>query len=1171
MRRAPLVSALLGLLVLALSAGTWFFLRPSPSGAAVSPGVRGPRDARPAELGEGLGGTQRDGIGGVAAEGGAGRSVVPAPTDAERAGVERVVHGRIELPFDCRSEGALTVYALDRKATADELVQALYRERHGERPRPPDAELLEDFTRRAQQARPLVLARAPLDAEGRFELRLGSERERVHILALGQLAYQTDSRAVELGAERVQVLLGLACGAELLGVLVPPAGKPAEELADTELRVRMAAVGRMTEDLSRTTRADALGRFSFEGLPARVDVELLVSPKAHPAMRIELGRLPAGERRELRVELESGARAVGVVLDEAGRPVPGARVAALPEGSLFDLDWSTRTETCDEEGRFDLVGLKPGRVMLRATAAGFLDSEFERLELGPGAARTGLELRLSRGRSIAGRVSWPDGRPAVEARVQVTFDPTQRMGMGAYGGVRGARGSARSDAEGRFRVTGLGPGPFALRIEAAPPEDLVTPEDESWAVHVDSVAPDGPELEVVLRAPEGVRGRVADRDGAPIGRFRIFAVHVAAGSGVEVGIEELERTFEDEAGRFRLSGLTPGKWRLFALAEGFAGSGAESLDLPRPPESEPLEFVLDRAARVEGIVLGFEGRPVGAAEVRLADDQGPLARILRLTPEPPGDRTDAGGRFQIEGLPPGSISLVARGEGYASSPPRVLELGPGEQATGVELVLREGGRISGEVYSEGGTPAAGATLQLLNAGDMSWRFERTDHEGRFLATRLDPGLWRVLHMPRGFATDSIVSAGADQLDVGEMMREMAIAMAEVADGETVHVVLGAPPEDPVRLSGRVLLAGEAYPRALVTFYREGTKALERMRSTSSREDGSFELVLDAPGGHFVQVQRVGNTPTEQSTTEFLVDIPQAPEHQLTFDLPGGRISGRLVAPGGASVEGVRVSLLEVGPLSSGSFLGGHYSETISDGQGRFEVVGLRAGTYDLAVGGMRAGGLFGSEAGFAREVRRVVLREDEHARDVDFRLRPPGTLAVRVVDEIGQPVPEASIFVREHPSGSLLERLSLLKSSPQGSAEYGGLGEGRYSVSARKGGRASQETPAVTVRPGETAQIQVVLEEGTVLRLELLDGEGEPLRARYAVRDAQGREYQGMYGMEDLMELLGQSELSRSRAQVGPLPPGDYTVQATSEDGREAQRPVSLRGQRERILRLRLR
>lgn len=1167
MRRAPLLLALL--VVALLAALGWYALGPGHG-----PGTAVPPQAVPRQASTPVSPAPQAPLG---ADGGVAEGV---PVQAARTsaspggspGEAPILRGRVELAQDCRREDGLRVYALDRAVTAEQLAAALYAERHGEPPSEQDSAGGGTVSRGAAAEAARILARTTTDGEGRFELRLeGRVEGPVHLSALGRYAYLADSRALDPTGAQGEVGLGLSCGAELVGQLVPPPGADPASVAGTEVRVRLAAMGRPGAGLARRTHADASGRFELGGLPVRLELEVLAKPDAYPYARQDLGRLEAGTRREIRLTLAQGARVMGVVLDEDGVPVPRAKVEVLPEGSLFDLEWATRTLTCDAEGRFDLGGLQAGPMLVRGSARGFLESALQRFEIAEGAARSGIELRLSRGASIAGRARWPDGRPVVDGSASARFDPTQSLGMGAYSAMRGGRGDARTDAEGRFRIGGLGRGPFVVSLEATPPADLPGADGEAWVAHLPSMSPDGPELEVVLAAPEGIRGQVLSVQGSPIERFRIHAIRTSTNGGVELGVETQERGFEDGEGRFRFAGLAPGKWRFFAAAEGFARSAALTLDLPQPTDAEPVRFELERAARVEGIVLGFDGRPVGEAQVSLADDQPGFMRLMGAAPDPPGSRTDASGRFRIVDLPPGSLSLVAKAEGYASSTPRSLELAPDQELRGLELVLREGGRIEGLVYDAEGRPARGATVQLLHTADMDWRFERTDGEGRFLAARLDPGTWRALYMPRGFGTESFASAEAENLDVGELMRDMAIAMADVEDGRTVQVVLGAPPEDPVRVRGRVLLAGDPYPGAIVAFYREGTKALERMRAASSKEDGTFEVLLDAPGAHVVQIQKIGAVGGQQSSVEITVDVPKVAEHELLLELPGGRISGRLLGPGGEPAAGVRVTLVGAGAQESGLFFGGHYSELASDEAGRYEIVGLGPGAYHLAVGGMTSGGFFGADASHARQVRLVELSRDEHARDVDFRLRAPAKLSVRVVDEIGEPVVDAAVFVRDAHNGTLLERMSLITTGPQGVCEYGGLSPGRYTVSARKAGRASADSGSVEVRAEGTASVQVVLQEGTLLKLELLDDEGEPLRARYSVRDADGREYQGMFAMEDLMQLLGKVELASNQPQVGPLAPGEYTVEARAADGRSAQRPVSLRGQRERVLRLRLR
>jgi hypothetical protein len=71
------------------------------------------------------------------------------------------------------------------------------------------------------------------------------------------------------------------------------------------------------------------------------------------------------------------------------------------------------------------------------------------------------------------------------------------------------------------------------------------------------------------------------------------------------------------------------------------------------------------------------------------------------------------------------------------------------------------------------------------------------------------------------------------------------------------------------------------------------------------------------------------------------------------------------------------------------------------------------------------------------------------------------------------------------------------------------------------------------------------------------------------VRDSEGKDQAGQFGMDDLTKLLSE-EFSTTTTQVGPLPPGKYKVIATMGD-LTVTRPVSVKGQESRKVTVRLR
>ena len=127
-------------------------------------------------------------------------------------------------------------------------------------------------------------------------------------------------------------------------------------------------------------------------------------------------------------------------------------------------------------------------------------------------------------------------------------------------------------------------------------------------------------------------------------------------------------------------------------------------------------------------------------------------------------------------------------------------------------------------------------------------------------------------------------------------------------------------------------------------------------------------------------------------------------------------------------------------------------------------------------------------------------------------------------------------------------------------------------LSARtcEGLAASREVGPVEVLEGGTCEVEIELEPGTLLRIDLEGEDREPLRCSVSVLDSEGSEVSCLLPRDHNEALLSEG-ISSTEHRVGPLPSGRYRVIATAPDGREATRSVTLRGQEERRVRLRLR
>jgi uncharacterized GH25 family protein len=851
--------------------------------------------------------------------------------------------------------------------------------------------------------------------------------------------------------------------------------------------------------------------------------------------------------------------------------VPEAKLEVEQNPLIFGQGgYEVRETETNADGTFELVAVAAGKSSIKVEGKGYLDTT-EDIELVEGQRLTGLEIVIDSGNTIAGYVYWPDRTPVVGVEVDAGFDPSYLGGIEAFNAMRGAEGEAETDETGRFVISGLGKGPFVLTAEADgedAPAGAVEKAGE-WKARVSDVRPGGDDLELILEPPLGVAGRVIDDLGEPIAVFKVLA-RTKSGGGLMAGLgaETQSDEFEDENGEFFLEGLRAGEWEFVAGAEGYGRAEFVPVTLPLG-EGETLELSLERGAVAKGRVLDPFGAPVAGAEVGLQRTLADLGRMVSQESEPPTTVADENGEFELTGLSPGSLSLVGRADGYAESEPVGVELGTAEVVEGVVVSMRTGGRLLGQVFDDDGKPWAGQTVLVqVPTNPTGQKFGNTDGEGRFVFENLEPETWQVMTFPKAGTSSDDENLDGD--DFGAFFKDMKFTMAEIKDGEDTHVTLGAPPKDPVQLRGRLVAGGEPVPSTMVSFFADGGAGMDAMKFTNTNDEGEFELQLAQPGRYLLSVQKMTGT-GQQENVEFSEEIPEVEEHELVLQLPMGGISGRVKGPGGSPLAGVRISLGVDGPLSNGSFTGGNYAEVTTDADGNYELQWLREGTYSVSAGGAFLGGFFGAtgEKTFGRQVKSgLKISDGEWMKNVDFRLKDPGSITGRVVSG-GQPVPEAALFVRDA-AGNTIDRLSMIQTDASGRFEYLSLEPGDYTIIARTENEVTSQSVPVRGREGEVAQVEMPVDAGCVLVVGISDKEGNAVRCSIEVIDPDGNQVNGLWSLADLMAAVSSGSFNSETQRIGPLAPGKYRVKATAEDGRTANKPVTVRAQSERKVNLRL-
>lgn len=430
----------------------------------------------------------------------------------------------------------------------------------------------------------------------------------------------------------------------------------------------------------------------------------------------------------------------GVVTDESGAPLAGARVEALAMPGPSQMQpipfpsGRTAEVTSRRDGTFELRRLAP-RVTyeLRVRRAGYAPST-ERVVTGPSADRQtestpspDVEIVLEPGLRAVGRVVDAADRPVAGAAVQLLPPPWEPPpGSSTVYGYPPKPDAATSGEDGRFAFVDAGRGVYSLQVRREGFAPATVPGLE-LAHEAALPAADGVleiDLGEVLLVPgETIKGRVVDATGRVVEGADLVAtperstVHVSMPMNPRApNFPSNLRQTSDGEGRFAFENLVAGRrydieakhpdhvtTRLAGIGIG-VGVGAGDAE---------LEVVMERAAVLRGRVIGDAGRPV--PRVTVAAQPEPTDPLDVFGGGPPGahDGTDEEGAFELRGVPAGTVRLVVHGESWTLAEPRLVEVLPGEEADGLELRAVPARRLTGVIRAQDGRPVPHAEVALV--------------------------------------------------------------------------------------------------------------------------------------------------------------------------------------------------------------------------------------------------------------------------------------------------------------------------------------------------------------------------------------------------------------------------------------------------------------------------
>jgi hypothetical protein len=504
---------------------------------------------------------------------------------------------------------------------------------------------------------------------------------------------------------------------------------------------------------TRMTTSDDDGRFSFVGLPAgrytlsatkqgHIGVTYGQTYPGRPGTPIQLAN---GEKFAAMLQMPKGSVLTGTVFDEFGEPTPGTQVRAMRyvmQSGRRTLQQSGSGST-DDRGIYRIFGLQPGEYVVSAAPR----------NIGPAidAARVQAELQAVRQRIISTGIDEMAVRELAErAAVLQSQLPQQEEQASGYAPVYYPGTSSAAQAEAVTLAVGEERGNIDFQLQRVPMARL-----------------------------EGI---VVNATGEPVQGVQLTlmeATQTAPGVGGNAARA-------DDQGRFTMTNVAPGNYRLVArasgsstgrgaaLAGGRGGRGAMQATGVRLWGS--VDVPVDGRSLTNIIVPLQAGLPVtGRITFNATAAQAPsdLSRLrVTLTPADPSGLSqavtgtvDEEGRFTVASVLPGwyRLSATGAGSGWVLESATVggedtldfpFEVRPGQAVSGADIVFTDRrAQLSGAITTQNGQPAPGFTLILFAADDRYWgpqsrriRTTRPATSGQFLFADLPPGEYKLVAM-----------------------------------------------------------------------------------------------------------------------------------------------------------------------------------------------------------------------------------------------------------------------------------------------------------------------------------------------------------------------------------------------------------------------------------------
>ncbi len=673
----------------------------------------------------------------------------------------------------------------------------------------------------------------------------------------------------------------------------------------------------------------------------------------------------------------------------ASEPLSQIEITAAPSRATGrDLDHQVTART-DDKGVAQFSSLPYTLYEVDASPAGFVP-----LTAG---AKDGqrVELLFRKGPPLTGIVTDSvSGAPIPDAWVRIRSDfgyglVARRMQMALRQGVArdeitGAEGLDQANAIFQFSATTDAQGRFTVHAVPSGTKSVVSIDHDEFDPYVElvDVKDSTPQERTFALLPRTeIFGKVvADDTGEPIPGAKVLAgedgLPVKAILMFGAGSAAIYESVSDANGNYRLKKISRGKQHLNVQYPGYEEYNG-SFEVSGKDAFEH-EIRLKRAAGISGQVLDNANNPIeGVSLYWMPADANVMGTAA--FPKDPHARTAADGTFKLRKVPVGKVfDVVAKHPQFVTVKQDHFLLQPGEEMSGVQVVMNRGGQITGEVLDSMRQPIAGAIIVANPVKPFGSPLSPVTSapDGSFVVSNTQPAMFEVTCEAPGYVKAATSNVRDFATGVQFLMVKEAIYSGRFVDGS------GEPIK---KFRIRIRPSERAGDRALRT---------EPVRN----KEGNFEIKGLAPGLWDFEFTAENVTPLV--LLRIAVREGERIENQDLRVEAGASVGGVVKSLSGKPIQAalVRMEFLESFSEADKSYAD---LQTSTNSSGEYEIKHLLAGRYKMWV----------THPAFAPSGDRELVVEYGPRVQSDFNLPKPSSLRLIVRDLDGNTVPGARAFL----------------------------------------------------------------------------------------------------------------------------------------------------------------